>query len=754
MQTKSEAVSKWIAALIWLTLLVMTATMKSLQNSEQPEQIDLKQPFEGWTWSDTRSLYAFNSQMSVSQILAAYYREGEDTATIRLDFFNDPDQGTLSVSYLPRRGAPEQPIAMLDLASGKLNHGTAKFAVDKLLNSIVLTLPQDLAPYLPGAQITVRLDGQGQADRQAISFPLSENKNLSPAKLLFVFDSGLQTGTPAQLLRSWDGAHTGPLGQRHGLFQLLSAANTSRIPIFITDLTEPHKRQALDSLGQTEVIQSMLDGGLLTLANTARSESLWQYQLRHNDQAEALHPSEFFLAPATNSNEVEDAYLFGALPDQNHLRLWDGSTVIPLPATDSTTRRGEWQATHRGVNPEVFADLVNLALNDDPDDLMVMGGNLSETTWGDSAVVPYAFEQVRRMPWIQVLDANSLTQIKALPFDTGSQVNCVNILCQQQPPLPAAMLDNLATVKAGLISLPGNPIADLAWRTYSRLIDPEVDPDLWLLKLSALEQVNRLIAAAHWSSTPQNYAGCGTGLHGTDCILANETDMLFIDQRDGTLLTAFHRSANEVTQWTAPYTQVTGALGSPDSWVRQDDYLMDPALLPGSFAGLLKQNVQVEISSEGTLIFHDADGHPIAYSLTSDGPTINLNHSASSDTAMLFSSMRWVPDDHLSCAGPDKFAYDQGGSRLLDFSLENASLLDQVNASDSPIFHGEISEDPNFEYPSGHFMPMGFSLARIKFEPPVEARIKIRFNPEFIPKSAVDEAAAVNIPHSQCSGCP
>ena len=39
----------------------------------------------------------------------------------------------------------------------------------------------------------------------------------TPAYLLLAFWDTLPASTPIQLLRRWDGAHTGPYGQRHGL---------------------------------------------------------------------------------------------------------------------------------------------------------------------------------------------------------------------------------------------------------------------------------------------------------------------------------------------------------------------------------------------------------------------------------------------------------------------------------------------------------------------------------------------------------
>ena len=46
--------------------------------------------------------------------------------------------------------------------------------------------------------------------------------------LLMAFSDVFDATTPAQTLRRWDGAHTGPYGERHGLHPLLDAAAANR----------------------------------------------------------------------------------------------------------------------------------------------------------------------------------------------------------------------------------------------------------------------------------------------------------------------------------------------------------------------------------------------------------------------------------------------------------------------------------------------------------------------------------------------
>ena len=66
----------------------------------------------------------------------------------------------------------------------------------------------------------------------------------SPTQFSLVFSQALPARTPAQALRRWDGAHTGPLGSRHGLRYLLSAAAAYHIPLGLYNV-EPTALNAL-----------------------------------------------------------------------------------------------------------------------------------------------------------------------------------------------------------------------------------------------------------------------------------------------------------------------------------------------------------------------------------------------------------------------------------------------------------------------------------------------------------------------------
>ncbi len=61
----------------------------------------------------------------------------------------------------------------------------------------------------------------------------------SRAQVIFAFWNTFSSSTPAETLRSWAGAHSGPLSSRHGLKYLLEAAAQYKTSIYLLDFNDP-----------------------------------------------------------------------------------------------------------------------------------------------------------------------------------------------------------------------------------------------------------------------------------------------------------------------------------------------------------------------------------------------------------------------------------------------------------------------------------------------------------------------------------
>src|SRR5574341_1165422 len=150
------------------------------------------------------------------------------------------------------------PIQALD----NQNHAVPNLSIhavrDPILDTLVLSLD---ASKLTGAmagvrvQVFVTIPGTEEIVDTLNPFRISD---FPPeiAALLFIFWNTFPAYTPAQSLRRWDGAHTGPLGGRHGLYNLLRAARNYEIPLALLDLKSPASLSALDYVGGLPLVRA------------------------------------------------------------------------------------------------------------------------------------------------------------------------------------------------------------------------------------------------------------------------------------------------------------------------------------------------------------------------------------------------------------------------------------------------------------------------------------------------------------------
>ncbi len=121
------------------------------------------------------------------------------------------------------------------------------------------------APYL----IMVRTRPRGTDKPADVLGPVAsdaiENRK---ADLLLTFWNTFAANTPAEALRSWDGAHSGPAGERFGLRHLLGAAEEFSIPVALLDVNSPQNLSGLEFLGNLDYVRQLQGRGLLTLPQT------------------------------------------------------------------------------------------------------------------------------------------------------------------------------------------------------------------------------------------------------------------------------------------------------------------------------------------------------------------------------------------------------------------------------------------------------------------------------------------------------
>jgi hypothetical protein len=201
-----------------------------------------------WHHSDLRWIGAGDAADPQQDLIAVYARSTGQDLQIRLDILefrpDFPFDIYLAVDHIgwwreydcPFLAAPispgmncsslrrAQPAPVVARRTAAGNQTAASISIEQDFEGLVLHL--DARYLIPGIRFQVFLTPPGSTDRIDSTPQIDLNGSPpAPASLLLAFWDTFRLLHPAQALRRWNGAHTGPLGQRHGLYQLLKASD-------------------------------------------------------------------------------------------------------------------------------------------------------------------------------------------------------------------------------------------------------------------------------------------------------------------------------------------------------------------------------------------------------------------------------------------------------------------------------------------------------------------------------------------------
>jgi len=256
----------------------------------------LSQPQTPWQYTDLRALDAADAAIPSADILSVYTRTVNHEIQIRLDFLDHADTIDFDLYLVldtSEGGSTELPIdapagiewdhlivipAYGDIQSfGKSVDNNANLGIRVLRGPIRDTIQINInrsalesphfAPWSkPDYKMSLYTTSSGSRTPCDYVGPLGfQDPPPLPAPVLFSFWNSMPAFTPSQALRKWDGAHTGPMGGRHGLFNLLRTARSSGIHLVLLDTTAPAALSALDFFHGLDLVRSMQGDGLLTL---------------------------------------------------------------------------------------------------------------------------------------------------------------------------------------------------------------------------------------------------------------------------------------------------------------------------------------------------------------------------------------------------------------------------------------------------------------------------------------------------------
>lgn len=691
-----------------------------------------------WKPADLRWLGNLTTNTSPKDTLTAVYtRETSTELQIRLDYLDSlsPADNDIYLALDTQPGGattlPDQPVSpltwdqlILAPAQGEplafqSNMRTDPDLIptverDPLMDTAVIHLPlAHLTGNLHPFRLYVCVTAPENAIRLSSAGPLlSSDIVTATAPVLLSFWNTMPGATPAQTLRRWDGAHTGPLGQRHGLNQILTSSLQNHIPVALLDLKIPASLSALDTLGALPQIRRNLARGYLILPEVLWGDPSAAVESRRMSQktAQAFGLPASTLLFGAGSPYPPSSAAFAELNDPTHLGKMGAQRLIPLPANifDQNTNTLSNDVSPLGPGLSLRKALLQTALSPDPTDLLSLGGSLPDSLWGDSSIAPVVFAYMASHPWIHILNE---TDLFATGVKSDNPPRCDTLIC-----LPNAQTAASPSLLTELRSAPQNQLTTSAWMLYLTLTQPESDPRLINLRNIYIGETGPIIKAAQWAENPHPMTDCTQDIDGdgaSECILASSQVFTVLEPDGARLSFAFSKTKGSAVQWIGPASQFSVGLSDPSQWNFTAGISADPGEIPGiSSTAWGNQVFLVQPIPEGIIFTSPDAAVRVSYTLQENGIRMEVHSSQPSHLRLPLAvdpSSRFSPQwaAHY-LAGVESW----GISNTARVMINTNGMLTITHFGESLAYLHEL-EDPNRSYPNGHYLPFPLAIAEV-----------------------------------------
>ncbi len=675
-----------------------------------------------WVYADLRALGSLDAPSPATDILAVYTRTTSLTVDIRVDLLdlNFGDKFTLRLTLWDDRDFSQTPLEIEVSSTGRVQASglhagqpviLPRVVMDPGLDTITVYLNRTFIGGRYHLDISTYTISPFELADEIQNIRSDAQPPVKRAPLLLAFWDTFPVTTPAQALRRWDGAHTGPLGGRHGLINILNGVNHSGVPVALLDIKNPASLAALNFMGNVLELQDFYSRGLLILPDVAYGEpsNLALGFSRRSAAGFGLPVSQFVYSASSNtsgqtpSSQAAPAPIPGyraqflTLADSTHLAISSGTRLIPLPPANAV------EATADGPSLDVRRALVRTAISPDPADLLVLGGSLPSSTWGDVDMAGPTFEWIAGHPWIQPLGGQDLLTFPARNLAVGS-----------------------VSAQAGypwlheLKSAPQNVITQSAWQTYLSLTASTPDLNLQALRNAYLGQIGELLAAADWAVNRTPRVDCKDDLNADgkfECILANRDYFAVLEPAGARLTLFFYFDANGPHQLVGPSSQFVVGLSDPSEWHPEKGEAADPSVIPGAFTDATATWTDyTPVVTVNGITFTNADGsRSKTYQLTKNGLQVRYETQASVSTRIPLAldpqAFYSGPTEYRPSLAPHSWVWSLAGGISVEVHTDAVLSADGFT---SAIPFLALLEDPNLQYPPGNYLPFPLSVVTIQ----------------------------------------
>jgi hypothetical protein len=405
-----------------------------------------------------------------------------------------------------------------------------------------------------------------------------------------------------------------------------------------------------------------------------------------------------------------------------------GRLIVPIPVTAASSQDAiDPQAGLDGPSLAVRRALVAAGLDQGKNArFLILGGSLPASRWGDPQMARASFQYMNAHPWIRFLTPRDLTPMSPTSLAASSTTN-------EMPVAWPVELELLSALQAA----PDNRLAEAAWQAYLALHAPVYPAPARLSELRRhyTGQVGVLLAAARWANNPLAQSDCSQDLDFDtlpECILASERFFGVFEPQGGNLAYAFVLLENRPHQLIGPSSQFIAGLSDPAGWDLGRGLTADPAVIPGAFADTRLYQPDIE---PGRLVFTSLPDSPIhqkTFELLESGLRVTITGKAPTTLQVPFALdpwLRFIPDWADQYRGGETETGwfweatpidPTSGDGPMRVDLESPTHLLPRTFKDSS-FLLDRPEDPNRDYPAGHFLTFPLAL----FEVPAAEQVVI-----------------------------
>jgi hypothetical protein len=532
----------------------------------------------------------------------------------------------------------------------------------------------------------------------------------SRAKVILAFWNAFSPYTPAETLRSWAGAHSGPLSSRHGLKYLLEAADQYKIPILILDLMTLENISALDYLYVLPWVNYLRDQKILVT-----SENF-----------------ELFDIFGKIANFYKDIWYDNIVNDYAHNTNFTTLCLSPSDKNLSDLFFNQFL--------QCKSRLIDAALSPTPT-IVNLGGDFTNSFLGDPTLSKQVFSYIYNHPWIQVTTAPDINKLCCWDYSYPSSdlrnKNAASVSKQPAAPMFTIAPSSVNPKNNSLIErLPNNHISNLAINTYISLTQRD-SMDYLYLNANYINQISFLNAAARWAELPIAINSCDQDLDydgKNECILSNNNIFTTIDPEGGYIPFVFSKDALGVHQEIGPTWEFVTGISDPSMWDLSLGVRSDPGQILGAFGDSFNDwNTYTVNLLENQVILTSSDlTIRKSFLLVNNNLHIEIISSKFNPYEITIPLVvdPWI---RFTSGWGDKYSIVHS-SEGIQWGISTGVNIEIISNSESFIYPFNetrtalsFPENPNFDYSLGHYLP--YPMALVKIQPKNILTVDLQINP-------------------------